>query len=58
MHFAIPNLIAFDTKVRTNDDKNILHLIIDSSIAPQNLTPSAKPWYQIDDYVAVKYNNS
>ena len=58
MHFATPNLIAVDTKVRTNDDKNILHLIIDSSIVPQNLIPSENPWYQIADYVAVKYNNS
>ena len=54
MHFAVPNPIAIDTKVITNDDKSTLHPITDSSIVPQNLIPYPKSYYQIGDYVVVK----
>ena len=54
VHFAVPNPIAIDTKVITNDDKSTLHPITDSSIVPQNLIPYPKSYYQIGDYVVVK----
>ena len=54
MHFAAVNPITIDTKVTTNDDKSTLYLIIDSSIALLNLTPSPKHCFQIGDYFVVK----
>ena len=56
-HFVAPNPIGIETKITTNDDKNTIHSLTETTIVPQSLIPNPKSCNQIGD-VVIKYDNS